>query len=97
MNLLQEGISIRDLVTIFESLADNGPTNRDTDILTEYVRQALKRAISAKYFEEKDSNQVLTLAPEIEQTIMEGIKHTEQGAYLSISPEVSQKILKLKP
>jgi flagellar biosynthesis protein FlhA len=93
MNLLKEGISIRDLVSIFESLADNASSNRDTDILTEYARQAMKRSISAKYFEEKESNQVVTLAPEIEQTIMEGIKHTEQGAYLSIPPDVIQKIL----
>jgi flagellar biosynthesis protein FlhA len=48
-NLLKEGISIRDLVTIFETLADYAPTTRDTDVLTEYVRQSLKRAISGKY------------------------------------------------
>ena len=49
-NLLSEGISIRDLVTIFEALADYGPSTRDTDVLTEYVRQSLKRFISNKYF-----------------------------------------------
>ena len=49
-NLLREGISILDLVTIFETLADYAPTTRDTDVLTEYVRQSLKRAISNKYF-----------------------------------------------
>ena len=50
---LREGISIRDLVTIFETLADNAATTRDTDVLTEYVRQSLKRAISNKYFPAK--------------------------------------------
>lgn len=48
-NLLAEGISIRDLLTIFESLADHAGTTRDTDVLTEYTRQSLKRAISNKY------------------------------------------------
>lgn len=50
-NLLREGISIRDLVTIFEILADHAATTRDTDVLTEYVRQGLKRAISGKFLE----------------------------------------------
>ena len=49
-NLLAEGISIRDLVTIFETLADYATTTHDTDVLTEYVRQSLKRAISNQYF-----------------------------------------------
>ena len=49
-NLLREGISIRDLLTIFETLADHAQTTRDTDVLTEYTRQALKRAIATKYF-----------------------------------------------
>ena len=49
-NLLEEGISIRDLVTIFETLADHAAVTRDTDILTEYVRQSLKRAISENIF-----------------------------------------------
>ncbi len=93
MNLLRESISIRDLVTIFESVADHASLTRDTDVLTEYVRQALKRAISAKYFEDEDANQVITLDPAIEQTIMEAVKHTETGTYLSLRPDMTQKIL----
>jgi len=93
MNLLNESISIRDLVTIFETLADHATVTRDPDILTEYVRQTLKRAISAKYFENDEANQVITLDPEIEQTIMESVKHTEQGTYLAIRPEITQQIL----
>lgn len=93
MSLLDEGISIRDLVTIFETLADNAAVTRDPDILTEYVRQTLKRAISAKYFDYEESNQVLTLDPEIEQSIMEAVKHSEQGTYLALQPETTHSIL----
>ena len=60
-NLLQEGISIRDLLTIFENLADHAVTTRDTDVLTEYVRQGLKRAISSKYFPANETTSVVTL------------------------------------
>lgn len=93
MNLLNESISIRDLVTIFETIADHAAVTRDTDVLTEYVRQALKRAISAKYFEDEEENQVITLDPAIEQAIMEAVKHTEQGTYLNLQPEIVQGIL----
>ena len=92
-NLLQEGISIRDLLTIFETLADYAPTTRDTDILTEYVRQSLKRAISVKYFPAHETTQVITLDPKIEQEIMGSVKQTEQGAYLNLDPERTRKIM----
>ena len=93
-NLLQEGISIRDLVTIFETLADYAATSRDTDILTEYVRQSLKRAISNKYFGDEDMTTVVTLDPKIEQMIMSSVKQTEQGAYISLDPAITKNILK---
>ena len=92
-NLLAEGISIRDLVTIFETLADYAPTTHDTDVLTEYVRQSLKRAISNKYFANKDMTSVITLDPKVEQEIMNSVKQTEQGAYLALDPEYSAKIM----
>ncbi|SFR95916.1 flagellar biosynthesis protein FlhA [Anaeromicropila populeti] len=92
-NLLREGISIRDLITIFETLADYASTTRDTDILTEYVRQSLKRAISNKYFPHNETTSVVTLDPKIEQDIMESVKQTEQGAYLTLDPEKSQNII----
>ncbi len=93
-NLLREGISIRDLVTIFETLADYASTSRDTDILTEYVRQSLKRAISNKYFGDNEMTMVITLDPKVEQMIMGSIKQTEQGAYISLDPAITKKILK---
>ena len=92
-NLLEEGISIRDLVTIFETLADHAAVTRDSDILTEYVRQALKRAISSKYFPVGEVTNVVTVDPSIEQEIMNSVKNTEQGSYLSLDPERSKKII----
>ena len=86
-NLLKEGISIRDLLTIFETLADHAATTRDTDVLTEYVRQSLKRAISSKYFPANETTSVVTLDPKVEQEIMQSVKQTEQGAYLTLDPE----------
>lgn len=92
-NLLEEGISIRDLVTIFETLADHAAVTRDPDILTEYARQALKRAISSKYFPVGEVTNVVTVDPAIEQEIMNSVKNTEQGSYLSLDPERSKKIV----
>ncbi|WP_033166696.1 flagellar biosynthesis protein FlhA [Clostridium sp. KNHs205] len=92
-NLLKEGISIRDLITIFETLADYAPTTRDTDVLTEYVRQSLKRAISNKYFPSSEVTSVVTLDPKVEQDIMGSVKQTEQGAYLTLDPEKTRDIM----
>jgi len=92
-NLLSEGISIRDLLTIFETLADYAVTTHDTDVLTEYVRQALKRAISSKYFPPGETTSVITLDPKIEQDIMSSVKQTEQGAYLTLDPEKQKAII----
>lgn len=92
-NLLQEGISIRDLLTIFETLADYAPTTRDSDILTEYVRQSLKRAISNKFFPANETTSVVTLDPKLEQEIMGSVKQTEQGAYLTLDPAKTKAIM----
>ena len=92
-NLLREGISIRDLLTILETLADYAQTTRDTDILTEYVRQALKRAISTKYFPPNETSSVVTLDPKIEQEIMGSVKQTETGAFLNMDPQRSRAIV----
>ena len=92
-NLLDEGISIRDLLTIFETLADHAATTRDTDVLTEDVRQSLKRAISSKYFPANETTSVITLDPKVEQEIMASVKQTEQGAYLTLDPETTKAIM----
>ena len=92
-NLLSEGISIRDLITVFETLADHAAITRDTDVLTEYVRQSLKRAISSKYFPANEMTSVVTLDPKTEQEIMNSVKQTEQGAYLTLAPERTKSII----
>jgi flagellar biosynthesis protein FlhA len=92
-NLLKEGISIRDLVTILETLADYAPTTRDTDVLTEYVRQSLKRAISNKYFPSSETTSVITLDPKVEQEIMGAVKQSEQGSYLNLDPGITRDII----
>ncbi len=92
-NLLREGISIRDLLTVFETLADYAATTRDTDILTEYVRQSLKRAISGKFFPANETTSVVTLDPKLEQEIMASVKQTEQGAYLTLDPAKTRGIM----
>ena len=93
-NLLKEGVSIRDLLTIFETLADYAPSTRDTDILTEYVRQGLKRAISSRFFPQNETTSVVTLDPKLEQAIMGAVKQTEQGAYLNLDPDKTKAIVK---
>lgn len=92
-NLLSEGISIRDLLSIFETLADHASATRDTDVLTEYTRQSLKRAISSRFFPANETTSVITLDPKIEQEIMASVKQTEQGAYLTLDPEKTRAIM----
>jgi flagellar biosynthesis protein FlhA len=91
-NLLKEGVSIRDMVTILETLADYAPVTHDADILTEYVRQGLGRAISKKFFADNKSN-VITIDPKLEQIIMDSVQKTEHGSYLTIEPDVTNSIL----
>ena len=91
-NLLKEGVSIRDMVTILEPLAYHAAVTHDTDLLTEYVRQALGRAISKKFFTESKSN-VMTLDPKLEQIIMDSVQKTETGSYLTLEPNMTNTIL----
>ena len=91
-NLLMEGVPIRDLATILETAADYAGTIKDTDILTEYVRQALKRTITRKYAPE-GKIKVILLNPDLENLIVNNIKKTEYGSYTMIEPEILQKIV----
>ena len=89
---MQEGISISDLVTIFETLADHAAVTRDTDILTEYVRQSLKRAISSKYFPANEVTNVVTLDPKVEQDIMGSVKTYRAGVIsVHLDPEADKE------
>lgn len=90
-NLLKENVSIRDMVTIMETLADYSPMTHDVDMLTEYVRQALGRSISQKFF--NGNSNVITLDPKLEQIILDSIQKTEFGSYLTLDPSVSNTII----
>jgi len=92
-NLLKEQVSMRDLLTIFETLADYAPMTKNTTHLTEYVRQALGRTIVRQYQGEDGQISLITLDPRIENTISEAIQHTEKESYLSLEPQVAQQIL----
>ncbi len=91
-NLLQEGIPIRDMETIVETLGDYGNQVKDTDMLTEYVRQALKRTISHR-FSEAGQMKVLSLDDQIESMIMSSVKKVETGSYLALEPTAIQGIV----
>ena len=92
-NLLREGVSIRDLRTILETLADYAPHTQDTDVLTEYVRHALSRSISAAYVQPDGTLPVITLDSKVENLIQNSIQHREHGSFLALDPQVAQKIL----
>jgi flagellar biosynthesis protein FlhA len=91
-NLLKEGVPIRDMETILETISDNASTVRDLEVLTEYVRQALKRTITRKW---SDGGQirVITLDSEVERLIINSISKNDQGTYLSLDPQSTQKII----
>ncbi|MDP4164128.1 MAG: flagellar biosynthesis protein FlhA [Bacillota bacterium] len=91
--LLKENVSIRNLPVIFETLADYGKVTSDTEIMAEYVRQALARQITSQYVGQGDSLKVLTVSGRIEKAIADSIQQTEHGNYLSLDPSVSQSIL----
>ncbi len=91
-NLLAEGVSIRDLRTILETMADWAPVTKDTDILTEYVRHALARTISHDLAVD-NVIPLITLDKKVEDEIASSIQHKETGAYLAIDPAKAQLIL----
>ena len=91
-NMLKEGVSIRDMVTILETLADYGNVTHDTDMLTEYARQALGRAISSHFIAD-NNNSILTLDPALEQTILESIQRNDAGSYISLEPQTTNGII----
>ncbi|MGZ3699716.1 MAG: FHIPEP family type III secretion protein, partial [Bdellovibrionota bacterium] len=86
-SLLKEGVSIRDMRTILESLADTAATHKDPTVLTEHVRSALARTITKKLVGPDGQLTLLTLDRNIEETIAGGIIQTDQGQQLSLDPE----------
>jgi flagellar biosynthesis protein FlhA len=92
--LLRERISIRDLLTVLETLADYAPLTKNIDILTGYVRQALARTITKQYRDSDGNITVVMLSPEIEEKISHSVQHTDFESYLTVDPNWVQKIVR---
>jgi len=92
-NLLKEQISVRDLRTILEQLADFAPTTHDPDLLTEYVRQALARPITKQYQSSDGTLSVMTLDRGIEDIIEGSIQRSETSSFLALEPGLAEKLL----
>ncbi|TWI72401.1 flagellar biosynthesis protein FlhA [Desulfobotulus alkaliphilus] len=92
-NLLAERVSVRDLLTIVETLADYGTMSKDPDLLTEYVRQKLSRSILAPYMGPDGNLPVLTLDRKLEETLTKSIQNTEHGAYLAVDPRLAEQLM----
>jgi flagellar biosynthesis protein FlhA len=91
-NLLKEGVPIKDMVTIIETIVDSSSAGKDIDTITENIRVALKRTITRKFCEDGQMK-VITLDAELEKVIISSMSKSEQGVYLSLSPDILQKIL----
>jgi flagellar biosynthesis protein FlhA len=93
-NLLVERVSIRDTLTIIETMSERAGAIKDPDLLTEYVRQALSRHITQPHQNDEGKLQVMMLDREVEEMIMRHTRSTEQGLALTLDPESAQRILK---
>ncbi|MDR2605440.1 MAG: flagellar biosynthesis protein FlhA [Desulfovibrio sp.] len=92
-NLVRENVSIRDLLTIVETLSDHGHVVKNSETLTEYVRERLARTIVKPYMDSKGALPIITLDAKAEQTIQEALRQTDGGAYLALSPGLAQKLM----
>tara|TARA_B100001248_G_C27399032_1_gene468310 strand:+ start:2699 stop:4801 length:2103 start_codon:yes stop_codon:yes gene_type:complete len=91
--LLKEQVSIRDLRTIFETLADEAPRTKDIDVLIESVRKKMCRNITSKYKDEDDNLMVMSLSPHIEELLANSLLQSEQGVQLVMDPRMAQSII----
>ncbi|MBN1847735.1 MAG: flagellar biosynthesis protein FlhA [Deltaproteobacteria bacterium] len=92
-NLVREQVSIRDLLTILETLADYATMTKDTDLLTEYVRQRLARVITKPFVDEGQTLKILNVSSAMEEVLAKGINQTEYGAYLALDPQQARRII----
>jgi flagellar biosynthesis protein FlhA len=92
-NLLEERISIRDLLTIVETLADYAPLTKDPDVLTEYVRNKMSRSIISPHIGEDGYLKLITMSQNVEDLLLKGIQKTEHGSYLSVDPNIADSII----
>ena len=91
--LVQEQVSIRDLRSILEALIEWSPKEKDTVMLTEYVRSALRRQISYMYSKGQNMLPAILMDPSVEETIRKAIRQTSAGAFLALDPEVTQRFI----
>ncbi|MEE8434553.1 MAG: flagellar biosynthesis protein FlhA, partial [bacterium] len=92
-NLLRERVSIRDMHTIMETLADMGPVTKDPDLLTEYTRQNMARTITRQYQTQDGTLPLISLSQDVEDQLAGSLQTTPQGTYLGIDPEAAQSII----
>ena len=92
-NLLKEKVPIKDMVTIMESLADNSRLTKDIELLTEYVRFSLARAICNQVIDENRAISVVTLAPQIEEIIAANTQKSMHGSFPAVNPDTTTKVL----
>ncbi len=93
-NLLSERVSIKDIIAILEALADYAVSTKDTDVLTEYVRQRLSLGICRQHQGNDGKLTVFALHPAVEQIVVDNIRQTEMGARLILDPGLVQELLK---
>ena len=91
-NLLKERVSVKDSVTILETLADYSRTTKDIEMLTEYVRFSLSRSICNPLINEDGYITVITLEPRLESIIGSSIQKTIGGSFPAVDPDTSRKI-----
>lgn len=91
--LLREGISIRDLRTVIETLADWGPSTKSPEKLIEHARKALSRAITSKHITGEGVLSLISLTPTLERTLSDSLQVSESGSYLALEPNVAQKFI----
>ncbi len=92
-NLVNENVSIRDMLTIVETLADHGQNTKAPEYLTEFVREKLSRSIIKSYLDSSGTLNVLTLDPQADRMVQESVRQTESGAYLAMNPISAQKLI----
>ena len=91
--LVKERVSIRDLSTILERLADYAHVSRDTNLLAEHVRQSLARQICTKYVDSDDTITVFTIDPQLEETMINAVHQSEYGSFLALDPHLGEKVI----
>jgi flagellar biosynthesis protein FlhA len=92
-NLVRENVSIRDLLTIVETLADHGMMVKHSEVLTEYVRERLSRTIVKPYLDSRGTLPIISLDPKAEQALQEALRQTENGTYLALAPGAAQRLM----